>query len=136
MSSPTTNLSELLELLVEVKAKEVYTALPGKVESYNAQKQEAFVQPMVKTSYLTEEGDRAVENLPVIPNVPVLMPGAGGFRVTFPVQPGDFVLLVFSSRSIDKWLESLDRRYRYPWPKALRQSLEALPRLFGHSGRG
>ena len=44
--------------------------------------------------------------MPVIPCVPVVFPAAGGFSVTFPVNVGDTVLLVFASQSLDNWLFS------------------------------
>jgi hypothetical protein len=55
--------------------------------------------------YTDEEGNEQFEALPVIPRVPVVFPGANGFRVTFPIVAGDTVLLVFADRSIDAWLD-------------------------------
>ena len=51
-----------------------------------------------------EDGTNQTGPLPVIPSVPVCFPGSGAFRVTFPVAKGDTGLLVFCSRSIDRWL--------------------------------
>ena len=36
--------------------------------------------------------------------VPVCFPGSGGWKVTFPISKGDTGLLIFCSRSIDRWL--------------------------------
>ena len=33
-------------------------------------------------------------------------PGAGGYRITFPVAEGDTGLLLFAESSLDKWLVS------------------------------
>jgi len=41
--------------------------------------------------------------LPVLSEVPVLFPRAGGFFISFPIQPGDFVQLVFNESSLDEW---------------------------------
>lgn len=43
---------------------------------------------------------------PTFPNVPLLFPGGGGGRLSFPVAVGDGVLLVFVDRDMDDWLTS------------------------------
>lgn len=43
--------------------------------------------------------------LPLLEDVPVVMPGAGGYILTFPIQPGDECLLVFSDTPLDAWWE-------------------------------
>ncbi|HXR75141.1 MAG TPA: Gp138 family membrane-puncturing spike protein [Bryobacteraceae bacterium] len=48
---------------------------------------------------------RAVQ-LPVLEDVPVMVPSAGGWSLTFPIQPGDECLIVFGDASLDSWLES------------------------------
>ena len=61
---------------------------------------------------LTNQGGATVNlqtqgvQLPVLTDVPIVFPRGGGFNLTFPVQPGDEVLLVFSDTSIDEWLQS------------------------------
>jgi len=77
---------------------------PARVEKYDSAKQQVDVKPLLKESYTAEDGTDVVEGLPVITNVPVVFPGGGGYRITFPIQAGDTVLLVFSDRSIDAWL--------------------------------
>lgn len=89
---------------------EVHTACAGRIVRYDAAKQLADVKPLVQITYYDESGAAVTESLPVVPNVPVVFPGAGGFRITFPVkaddQTGDTVLLVFAEGSIDRWLAS------------------------------
>jgi hypothetical protein len=90
---------------VRAHLDELHTAMPARVESYDPATQRADVQPLVKDALPDEEapgGVRAV-SFPVIPGVPVLFPGGGGFRVTWPLQRGDGVLLVFSEVSLDVW---------------------------------
>lgn len=45
-------------------------------------------------------------DLPILPDVPVVFPGGGGFALTFPVAAGDECLVVFASRCIDAWWQS------------------------------
>jgi hypothetical protein len=97
-------LSEVISGAIEAQLLELHVSIPGKVERYDSSKQLVDVKPLIKGSYFDEEDARQVESLPVIPNVPVLFPGGGGYRVTFPVAVGDFCLLIFSDSSLDRWL--------------------------------
>jgi hypothetical protein len=83
---------------------EVRVSMPARVERYDKAKQLVDVQPLIKEAHADEEGERIVEPLPVIANVPVVFPGAGPFRLTVPIAAGDTVLLVFCASSLDVWL--------------------------------
>lgn len=85
---------------------DVHTAIPGEVTRYDAALQLCDVKPQVKAPVVQPDGSTEYESLPIVTNVPVVFPGAGGFRMTFPVQNGDTVLLIFSEASIDRWLEA------------------------------
>jgi hypothetical protein len=74
------------------------------VESYDSATQKISAQPLIKRGYTDETGERIAERLPIITGVPVVFPGGGGYRVTFPIAKGDTVLLIFSEASLDKWL--------------------------------
>jgi hypothetical protein len=89
--------------VLDARQAEIWTAIPGVVVSYDAASQTAAIQPAIKNAQLDPDGDPIVEQLPQIPNVPVLFPRAGDFSLTFPVLAGDTVLLVFQSRSADRW---------------------------------
>lgn len=97
------SLEEVLRMATHQALFEVHTALPGKVEKYDEKTQKADVKPLLKRTVINDDGTELSESLPVISDVPVLFPRAGGFFISFPVQPGDFVLLVFCERSIDKF---------------------------------
>lgn len=84
----------------------LFTCMPGVVQSYDSATQSVDVQPAVRSRYEDETGATVVEPLPVIPLVPVVFPGGGGYRVTFPIQKGDTCLLVFANCSIDRWLRA------------------------------
>lgn len=99
----TPTLAEVIRRALDARLADVRVALPARVEKYDAAKQVVDVLPLLQERAVGEDGAELVESLPVVPNVPVVFPGAGGFRVTFPVQPGDTVLLVFSDRSLDVW---------------------------------
>lgn len=81
----------------------VRTATVGRVNKYDPATQRAEVQPLVKELETGDTGDLEASSLPPIHNVPVVFPGAGAFRLTFPIAAGDTVLLIISDRSLDKW---------------------------------
>lgn len=99
--SPT--LAQVLDLFRKSMSRQLRVALPAQVQSYDASTQTVDVQPTVQDSFTDEDGNLQQFNFPVITNVPVLFPGGGGFRLTFPLQQGDFVFLMFSDRSLDVW---------------------------------
>lgn len=95
---------EVLRAALEYALGEVHTALPGRVEAYDPATQKADIKPLLQRLVATEEGDELLEELPVLPQVPVMFPRTQGAFITFPVAAGDHVLLVFNERSIDNFI--------------------------------
>jgi hypothetical protein len=102
--NPSPSLVEAVDRFIESKLYGLNVALPAEVISYNATTQTATVQPLVQAGYYNDTNTRQVERRPTISDVPILFPGTGAFSVTWPINVGDTVLLVFSSSSLDKWL--------------------------------
>jgi hypothetical protein len=100
----TPTLATVITGAIGAHMRGVRVALPARVEAYDAATQQVSAQPLVHEGFLDETGARQADRLPVVNGVPVVFPGAGGFRVTFPIAAGDTVLLVFASSSIDRWL--------------------------------
>lgn len=97
---------ESLRLAMENAQSQMWTALPGIVTAVDLGKQTVSVQPAIQGSVSDPEGNSSSVNLPLLVDVPIVWPRAGGFAVTFPVAAGDEVLVVFSSRCIDSWWQS------------------------------
>ena len=100
---------------VEAALKRLPRALPARVTKYEADKQRVSCKVLVMRPFFDEEDERQVESIPVIPGVPVIFPGGGGFRETYPISDGNLQingapvaattgLLVWADRSLDKWL--------------------------------
>lgn len=102
--SRTPTLGGVIRGLIEEGLGDVNVAIPGRVEAFDPASARASVQPLVRRPYVTEDGTRGVERLPVIPDVPVIFPGSGPYSLRWPVAVGDTVLLVFASASLDQWL--------------------------------
>ena len=79
------NPADLAALKKEIFSS-LHCALPGTVESFDAEKQTAVIR-------------LAGISLPLLYDVPVYMP------VPFEVNPGDACLVIFADRDIDAWLE-------------------------------
>jgi hypothetical protein len=101
--SPT--LAAVIARAVDLRLASVRVALPAKIKTFDPASQLASVQPLLRETFEDETDAEQVESLPVISHVPVQFPGAGGFVITFPVAEGDPCWLVFSDRSLDKWIE-------------------------------
>lgn len=94
-----TTITDALRQAIQFQLYDVHTALPGVIVSYDYTKQKAEIQPALKKSYL----DGTTLDLPILSNVPVIFPKAGGASLTFPVVQGDTCLLLFIERSTDLW---------------------------------
>lgn len=94
---------EALRQMQEGHQSSIWTALPGIVQSYNAAAGTVSVQPALQSTITGPDGTTRQQNMPILADVPVIFPGGGGATLTFPIQPGDECLVVFSSRPIDGW---------------------------------
>lgn len=85
----------------------VHTHLPARVVEF-ASGPPATVKVSIGVDFhrRAEDGTRTRYTPPQIANVPVVYAGAGGYSITHPIAPGDYVLLVFCERSIADWLRS------------------------------
>lgn len=85
---------------------DIWTALPGIIESYDADAQTAVVQPAIMGKQLAPDGTVTDITMPLCLDVPVQFPRGGGVVLTFAVAKGDECLIHFSSRCIDAWWQS------------------------------
>lgn len=97
---------ESLRLAMESQQAQIWTAMPGVVAAVNLAAQTLSVQPTVQGSVASPNGAKQLVNLPLLVDVPIVWPRAGGFALTFPIAAGDEVLVVFASRCIDSWWQS------------------------------
>jgi hypothetical protein len=95
-----TSLATAVKMAIQSYMTGIHTALPAQIEKYDYATQKADVKPLIKKKYK----DGTISEMPVITNVPVIWPRSASASLTFPLNRGDGVLLVFSERSIDTWL--------------------------------
>ncbi len=111
--------SQRFRQVMDVIFQSMRVAVPAVVHSFSPGPP-TTVSVLVATKELAERNRRvsdveesetfelssAAIALPLIQDVPVLIPSAGGFSLTFPIAPGDECLLVFSDTAIDTWLQN------------------------------
>jgi phage baseplate assembly protein gpV len=97
---------ESLRLALENAQSQIWTALPSVVTAVDLSKQTVSVQPSIQGNISAPDGSSQSVNLPLLVDVPIVWPRAGGFALTFPIAAGDEVLVVFASRCIDSWWQS------------------------------
>lgn len=95
-------LGDVIRHVTETRLRDVHTALPGRVEKYDPSTGKADVKPLVKRMF----SDGTEQELPVVPNVPVLWPRTANAILHLPLAKGDGVLLVCSEKPLDLWLSS------------------------------
>jgi hypothetical protein len=106
-ASRSPELAELLRTAINYHLDDLHVMLPGSVQLYDPTSQTANIQPLIKRRVKCADGTELLETLPVLVKVPIVFPRGGGtpgFFITFPIQPGDYVMLVFAERSLDVWL--------------------------------
>jgi hypothetical protein len=97
---------EAMRLVLDGRQSCIWTAMPGIVQSVDLEAMTCEVQPAIQGTIEDENGKLQSVNLPLLVDVPIVFPGAGGFVITFPIAAGDEVLVVFGSRCIDAWWQS------------------------------
>lgn len=109
MPRNTPTLASLIAGALDTRLAGVRVAMPGQIVKFDRATGKAQIQPLIDDVVpdgQIEDNERTVEALPIINDVPVLYFGAavGGHRIKFALAPGDIVLLIWCSSSLDKWL--------------------------------
>lgn len=108
--SANASLAEVLSLVLESREAALSKTLPGTVVTYDAATKTALVRPGVhrRVPSFDDPDEDEIEELPAIPNVPVMWPQGRGFSIvpTVGLLPGDPVLLLCCDRDISGWLRT------------------------------
>jgi hypothetical protein len=96
--------AELIDGAILANARESRVALPGRIESYDATKQRANIRLQLSYYKPTTDGQQIAVEHPIVQNVPICFPQGGGYFLSFPMQKGDPVMVVFCDVAIGAWL--------------------------------
>lgn len=99
----TADPQESLRMALDGRLSRLWTATPGIVQSFDAARLVCSVQPSISGVKRGADGAAATMQMPLLLDCPVIFPQGGGVSLTFPIAPGDEVLVVFASRCIDAW---------------------------------
>jgi hypothetical protein len=97
------DLHEALRVALDGRQAKMWTALPGVIQSYNAQAMTCVVQAAVQVRVTDRNNVTTYQSIKPLLDCPVVFPGGGGCWMTFPLAKGDECLVVFGSRGIDFW---------------------------------
>jgi len=102
------SLQEVLEASFDHQVGGIYTAIPGIVVTVrdNFSNLTIDAQPAINMKGV----DGTIAERPVVQNIPVQMPASSTSAITFPVNVGDSVLLVYSMRGLDVWKRGTGRQ--------------------------
>ncbi|MCP3685803.1 MAG: hypothetical protein GY861_24405 [bacterium] len=99
MADPKATLEQVIQTGIDSALKELHTALPGVVVSFDGDTQLADIQITIKRKL-----NDVLVNLPLLVGVPVRFLKTADFSISVPVKVDDHVLVIFAERSIDTWL--------------------------------
>ena len=126
------DITDVIKDWISNRLADVNTVMPGRIVDYVPAEQKASVEIVIKRLLNTEGANKTVD-VPAIINVPVVFPATPKSMLTFPLEKGDGVLVVFSQRSLDVFLRAADNApldpedfRRFDLTDAI-----ALPGLFG-----
>lgn len=81
-------------------------ASPGIIESFDPATQTVSVKLAVRERVGSETGAVQDLQLPLLVDVPIVIPRAGGYCLTLPIKTGDECLVIFSDTCIDAWFSN------------------------------
>jgi hypothetical protein len=106
------SVSRMNVLRTEIK-QSIRVAVPAIVQSFNPGPPATCVLQIALKEYFQKSDPTGVLNpitvladLPPLHDCPVKLPTGGGWSITFPIQPGDECMAVFSDAALDAWLQS------------------------------
>jgi hypothetical protein len=111
---------ETLRMAMEGQQSRMWTAMPATILTYNPTAMTCEVKVAVQARYTQPQDSskdmnkqKGVTNyittfrdFPKLMDCPVVFPQGGGAVLTFPLAPGDEVLVIFASRGIDWWWQN------------------------------
>jgi len=98
--------STTMQALSNKISNDIRVSIPGIIQSFDPIEQTVSVKIAIRERYIDE--DLVITNIemPMLEDVPIVIPRAGGYAITLPVQKGDECLLVFSDMCIDAWFSN------------------------------
>ena len=97
--------ADLLAILKKQTGMSLRCAMPGIIENFNASEQTVSVYVAIR-ELIDTYGNLSWQDIPVLVDVPIVLPRAGGYVLTMPINKGDECLVIFADSCIDGWWQS------------------------------
>jgi len=96
------DLTSVIKAAVDAKLLDTHTCFPARVVAYDKEGPTVDCVPVLKKKF----PDGRILEMPKIPKVPVMFQRTSAAIIAMPIQVGDYVMLHFTERSIDKWMQT------------------------------
>ncbi len=101
----TTNTTSVLAEAIKASGAGLRVAMPGIIREWDASTQTVKVQLAIREK-VSFSGQPQEMDFPILVDVPVVMPRAGGYSLVFAPVEGDECLVIFGDMCIDAWWQS------------------------------
>lgn len=101
----TASQTDVMKALKDSIMADLRVAMPGIVRDWDEEQQTVTVQLAIREK-VSSGGMSTEVDIPLLVDVPVVMPSAGGYGLYFAPEPGDECLVVFADTCIDAWWQS------------------------------
>lgn len=96
----------LYKMLLDNLSNNLRVAIPGIIEEFDPQTQTATVQLALREKISNQDLSQEWVDVPLLLDVPIVLPRAGGFVLTMPIQKGDECLIIFADMCIDAFFSN------------------------------
>lgn len=95
--------NEMLRNMGDGLNSNLRVACPGIIQSFNAEEQTVTIQLALREEVNQYDYSKKWMDIPLLVDVPIVIPRAGGYCLTMPIKKGDECLVVFGDMCIDGW---------------------------------
>lgn len=100
LSHPT----EILRTALSQFSRKLRVAEPGIIVDFDSTELVVSVRLAI-TEDLLIEGKHSIVEIPILKDVPIVLPHTDEYAITFPIKSGDECLVIFADMCIDAWWE-------------------------------
>lgn len=97
---------EFYRRMLDNFSSSIRVSIPAIVQDFDPETQTVTVQPVIRERIMGDNLEPEWVELPLLLDVPIVLPRAGGYSLTMPIQAGDECLILFSDMCIDAWFSS------------------------------
>lgn len=94
---------ELIQKIQDKLSNNLRVAIPGIIQAFDPVAQTVTVQPAIREHIMNEDLSTSWVDIPLLVDVPIVLPRAGGYVLTMPIQQGTECLVIFADMAIDGW---------------------------------